>query len=169
MRSLVEGEMSVVLPEKNADAFLDLFLESNTEKNSAKDEYFARTYLFDTGLKERKNGLIRITIGFDAADSLKSCLIEKNSNRSSGIGSVTLEEACKKYGVKRAMVLGKNFEENGEESILYETDRGISYEERRMFPQPCQDSLTDADFEKERGEREERIDEILRETSEEMC
>ena len=53
MRSLVEGEMSVILPEKNVDAFLDLFLESNTEKNSAKDEYFSQTYLFDTGLRER--------------------------------------------------------------------------------------------------------------------
>lgn len=154
MRSLVEGEMSVVLPEKNADAFLNLFLESNTEKNSAKDEYFARTYLFDTWLKERKNGVVRMTISFDAADSLKNCLIDHNDESLSGIGSITLEEACKKYGVKRAVALGKNFEENREESILYETERGISYEERRMFPQPCQDSLTDADFEKEKGEME---------------
>ena len=76
MPNWAETDMAVVMPSRNVNGFMGLFLSHDPKENEGKKEYFGRTFLNDINEEKNDHGMSCLRISCDCAWSAYSCLIE---------------------------------------------------------------------------------------------
>lgn len=156
------ASMSVVLPTRNAKSFESLFLSDDGKENESKKECFARTFLNQVEEEKNGKGMSLLHIDAQCAWSAESCLIEKHKGEEGKPTPLTLEEAIRKYEVKRLTLYSNEPGMGFEETILFDRDDGddVRYESRETYKDPYCDFLDSGDVdekEREGGDKECQI------------
>ena len=144
MPNWCNGNATVVLPTKNVDAFIDLFLVEDDKINEQKTKYFYRTwvtYSVDSVENDEKSGLSLVRIPFYCAWSVYSCLIEKHDSKDAGDNYIcpTLEEVVKDLDIKKLVIFAEEPGLSFEENVNYdasEENASLEYDSRDMYSMP---------------------------------
>ena len=139
MPNWAETDMAVVMPSRNVNGFMGLFLSHDPKENEGKKEYFGRTFLNDINEEKNDHGMSCLRISCDCAWSAYSCLIEGYPGTGDdGHRCPTLKEALDRYEVKRMTLHSSEPGIGFEETATFDKDEGseVNYESRDLYRDP---------------------------------
>lgn len=120
-------DITVKLPIKNKEKFLDLFLDWNSEeKNKGKSRYLARTFLIDSSEENTDGEIIELYVACNCAWSVHTCWFEEHDE------CPTIEQVCKELEVAELKVFGYEVGWGFAEEILYSKDNELEYNCREL-------------------------------------
>lgn len=167
-----EGTMGVVIPEKNIDAFLALFLkEGRNLENIQKERKFFETCLIDAKREATNDyGMVKLLIDFKCEHSVTECLLDVESphrekkNTIDHKTTIDLNDAIVDFEIKRLILNTTNDDFEGkafEEHIEFDNRYGAwkcEYETRKMYkPSWTIDLMYDDGCEEDEEEDEEEM------------
>lgn len=139
MPNWAETDMAVVIPSRNVDGFMALFLSHDPKENEGKKEYFGRTFLNDMHEEKNSHGMSCLRISCDCAWSAWSCLFEGYPGEGEdGTRCPTLKEAVDRFEVRRMTLHSSEQGIGFEETATFDRGEGgeISYESRDLYRDP---------------------------------
>ena len=145
MANNCEARMSVVIPTRYTDKFLNYFRNYGNLVEEENKKTFHRSYIDSVETMEvNKNGMSLLLINFTSAWSTYDCfLVERDDDRN----TITLQKALKECHVSRMTLASSEPGVGFDESMTFDKRRGteIHYESRDCYPDPEGEYLTDED------------------------
>lgn len=125
-----DANMSVVLPTKNADSFMELFAPHNTEGFNVQECEETDRYDNAHGVSLR---VVNFQPNFDLYDMIYGVYTREHSFRA----------VCERFGVKRLIAHKMESDSGDEESVTYDNITGVQYNCREAYPSPDDEFLDD--------------------------
>lgn len=150
--------MAVVIPSRNVDGFMALFLSHDPKENEGKKEYFGRTFLNDMHEEKNSHGMSCLRISCDCAWSAWSCLFEGYPGEGEdGTRCPTLKEAVDRFEVRRMTLHSSEQGIGFEETATFDKGEGgeISYESRDLYRDPWCEYCDEEEMDEPAPERQQ--------------
>ena len=140
MPNWAETEIAAVMPTRNADSFLNLFLSWDGKGNEEKKEYFGRSFLTDSHIEDNGKGMCCVRVSCNCAWSANSCLVKGYpDNPEKGTHCWNLKEAIDKLHIRRLALYAREPLIGFEERANYDRDSDggkLTCDDRDLFPDP---------------------------------